>query len=203
MAYDYRYLNRPEYTGYLVKQFNKCGKPNCRCAKDGKGHEANYVYYREYSPSPKAGTRTGFKSKLRKIYIKKSEVKKWQRKINLHKAPYVYMKLPLGALENKDLSNLKGNKLLLAAYEKYRIKRTKDAKSRSTDEETVKTRGHLKEARNRYQRLRHEFSLIKKIIKAQKRLEHPYNTKARSIAAIKGMIKRRQRYNANKRFVWA
>ena len=197
MAYTSRYLNKPEYTGCLVTQHNPCGKKNCHCATDGKGHEATYLYYRVYTQDFAAGTRTGFVSKLKKKYIRKADVKKWQRKLALAKAYFIYSKLPqevLIKLQNDSIFKLKGNRFLRAVYDKYRVRRTKDALPRFSDQGMEKIRRYLQEDRISNLRCRHELNLIKQFVKSQNRLTHPYDSKARSIAAIKGRIRARQRH---------
>ena len=204
MAYDWRYLNRPELNGSLIKQYNSCGKKNCHCARDGKGHEANYLVYRVYTPNPEAGTKSGFVCKLKKMYIPQADVKKWQRKIALAKAPYIYDKLPLKVFDSDPIFKIKQmNKRLQAIYTKYRVNRTKDAKQYLTSEEKAQIKKHKKEAKNYYLRSKHELSLIKQQVKDFNHLLHPYNSKARSIAGTKGWIKRKQKYYANKHFSFA
>jgi hypothetical protein len=196
----YRYLNKPENTGYLVKQYNSCGKKNCRCARDGKGHEANYVYYRVYVLKPEAGTGNGFVHKLKKMYIKKRDLAKWERKIALAKAPFIYYKLPTEVFSDPIFKLKQKNRLFRMVYDKYRVRRTKGAKPRFTDSEMVKIREHSEETKIRYQRTRQEFSLIKALMKSFKK---PYDSKARSSVAIKARIRMRQRYYASKHPSWA
>lgn len=199
MAYEARVLNNPEFTGYLVKQKVKCGKKNCRCYREGKLHVANYVYYRVYFQDHETDNSTGYISKLKKKYIKKSEVSKWHRKLALNKAYKVIGGLSLDSANDKELCNLEGNKFLIKSFDKYRIRR--DGAPRIGLD--ASTNEHFFNVQNRYLRFRHEWKLLENIIKAQKRPEHLYDRKARSIAAIKGRIGARQRYYANKHNIWS
>ena len=85
MWYDSRFSNNPEYTGYIVKEKVRCGKKNCKCYREGKKHEAFYLYWREYQED--------CTWKLRKKYLKKSEISQWQKKIASHKAIFICGKL--------------------------------------------------------------------------------------------------------------
>ena len=160
MAYSTRYLNKSELTGYLVKQFNLCGKKNCRCARDGKGHEANYVYYREYVLKPGVVTRSGLVSKLRKKYIKKSELEEWRRTLASNKSYFIGKRIPIDALDDKKLSKLKGKELRMALFEKYRVKRTKGALQVFPSQKHLKFLEEQQLIKNRYLRLRHELRLL-------------------------------------------
>lgn len=109
MWYDARVLNDPELTGYIVKEKVTCGKKNCKCSR-GEKHEAFYVYWREYMPD---GAR-----KLRKLYIKKSEIRNWQKKLSKHKGMYIISDLSLSQMESllNKYPGLKDDDLCEKAY---------------------------------------------------------------------------------------
>lgn len=121
MAYETRVLNNPKFTGYIVKEKVKCGKKNCKCYREGLKHEANYVYYREYAFDYSGKNK--LTNKLKKMYIKKSEVEKWNRIIGLSKAPYIITKLDEGRLSFLLKYDLKQDDLWMKAYELYRVRR--------------------------------------------------------------------------------
>lgn len=113
MWYETREFNNPEWTGYIVKEKVRCGKKNCRCFREGKKHEAFYLYYREYQLD---GTR-----KLRKKYLRKSQVAGWQEKLSKHKGMLI-----TGCLTEKQLEklisaypNLQGEELCAKGYELF------------------------------------------------------------------------------------
>lgn len=82
MAYETRFMNDPNYSGYIVKEKITCGKPNCHCVKKSKKHLAYYLYWREYQ--------MGSVKKLHKKYIKKSEVYSIQRRLAINKSGYLF-----------------------------------------------------------------------------------------------------------------
>lgn len=113
MWYETREFNNPEWTGYIVQEKIRCGKKCCRCFREGKKHKAFYLYYREYQID---GTR-----KLRKKYLKKSEVGKWQRELSKNKGL-----LLTGYLTGEQLAKLitaypdsEGEELCAKAYELF------------------------------------------------------------------------------------
>jgi len=62
-----------------------CGKPNCRCVTKGEKHTAYYLFWREYQND---GTR-----KLKKKYLKLSEVESIQQQLSASKGMFYLMNL--------------------------------------------------------------------------------------------------------------
>lgn len=85
MWYPYRQLNDPLQTGYIAIQKKTCGKPNCKCVTKGEKHLAYYLFWREYQSD---GTR-----KLKKKYLKQSEVKRVQQQLSASKGMFYLMNL--------------------------------------------------------------------------------------------------------------
>lgn len=85
MWYPYRQLNDPLQTGYIAIQKKTCGKPNCKCVTKGEKHLAYYLFWREYQ---RDGTR-----KLRKKYLKQSEVRNTQQQLSASKGMFYLMNL--------------------------------------------------------------------------------------------------------------
>jgi len=101
--------------GYIIQEKVRCGKKNCRCYTKNEKHKAFYLYYREKQLD---GTR-----KLKKKYLKKSEVKKWQKKLSSTKA-YEFMASYPFTLEEMDnflktYSHLKDKEMAIKSYELF------------------------------------------------------------------------------------
>ena len=67
MAWEARWED-PESVGWLVRERVRCGKANCRCARDPQARHGPYVYHywREYDADGEA--------RLRKRYVRRQEV---------------------------------------------------------------------------------------------------------------------------------
>lgn len=78
--------------GTVIKQKFTCGKSNCKCVLMGEKHEGYYLKWREYDVF--TGT-----SKIRKKYIKRSEVEQVESKLYLLKGQYIYSQLNLSQIE--------------------------------------------------------------------------------------------------------
>lgn len=75
MAYSFRHTN-PELAGVLVKERVRCGKANCRCARENRLHKwYYYLYWRDYKND----------AVLKKRYIPRSEVRKLRQTIKTAK----------------------------------------------------------------------------------------------------------------------
>lgn len=84
--YSIRYKD-PKLAGVIVKEAVKCGKPNCRCARDKLHRWYYYLYYREL---------VNGEWKLKKEYIPRNRVKYMRRKISQIKSEDKQLKLELG-----------------------------------------------------------------------------------------------------------
>ena len=70
--YNLRYTT-PRLCGYVYRRKVRCGKPNCRCAKDDKyRHTAYYLQYRE---------RVNGKWKRRSEYVPKNKIRALRARI--------------------------------------------------------------------------------------------------------------------------
>lgn len=82
----------PYLFGAVIKQSFTCGKQNCKCILKGEKHKGFYLRWREYDPF--ANT-----SRIRKKYLKKSEVEQVKAKLSLVKGQYIYSRLNLSQIE--------------------------------------------------------------------------------------------------------
>jgi len=110
MAYEMRLYNDPFLTGCVVKEKIHCGKKNCHCYTKSELHTAYYLHYREYTPNPQVGKRTWYDFRKKKKYLKKADVEKVKKEIEIAKGYNVYGKLP--------------DEILFPLLEKYKKKET-------------------------------------------------------------------------------
>lgn len=88
---EQRLANDPEWSGYVVEGKTKCGKKNCRCMRKNSYHRAYWLMWREYGSD---GTK-----KLRKKYLKKTQVYPIQRKLAVYKGGMLCSTLNLSQIE--------------------------------------------------------------------------------------------------------
>lgn len=114
-----RLYNNPYLTGCVVKEKIKCGKKNCKCYTKSEFHSAYFLHYRDYTPDPQIGKRTWYSSKKKKKYLKKADVEKVKREIEIAKGYNVYGKLPYEVLSPLIEKYKKEETLLPACYQTY------------------------------------------------------------------------------------
>jgi len=87
--WTYSYLKDtrdPFLFGSIIRQRVACGKPNCKCVLKNEKHEAYYLKWREKDLFTNI-------SKLRKKYLKKSEIEQVRAELYTQKGRYILGKL--------------------------------------------------------------------------------------------------------------
>jgi hypothetical protein len=79
---------KPKLTGIVVKEAVRCGKKNCRCTKGELHKWYYYLYYRSFEKGA---------WKLKKVYIKRNQVKYLRAKIRKIKYEEIASKLRISA----------------------------------------------------------------------------------------------------------
>lgn len=88
---EQRLANDPEWSGYIVEGKTKCGKKNCHCMRKNSYHRAYWLMWREYVSYGK--------TRLRKKYLKKTQVYSVQRKLAIYKGGMLCATLDLPQMQ--------------------------------------------------------------------------------------------------------